>query len=82
MSSSHKVNEARYRSIAKSLSWRFCATLTTMIISYFITGSLKFALSIGSIEVVAKLILFYFHERMWNGIGLGRKHGDSQQSIA
>ncbi len=73
MSKTPKVREAHCRSLAKSFSWRICATLTTMIISYFVTGSLKVAISIGSIEVVAKLALFYFHERAWNGIQVGRK---------
>ena len=30
------------------------------------------AASIGSIEVVTKMILYYFHERAWNKISLGR----------
>lgn len=30
------------------------------------------AASIGSIEVVTKMILYYFHERAWNKIPLGR----------
>jgi uncharacterized membrane protein len=36
-----------------------------MIISYFITGKVTIALSIGSIEVFTKTILYYFHERIW-----------------
>jgi uncharacterized membrane protein len=39
-----------------------------MIISYIITGSIKVALGIGSIEVVSKMLLYYFHERAWNKI--------------
>ncbi|MDA3909199.1 MAG: DUF2061 domain-containing protein [Sulfurimonas sp.] len=40
--------------------------------SYFITGNLAMAASIGSIEVVTKMILYYFHERGWNNIQLGK----------
>jgi uncharacterized membrane protein len=36
-----------------------------MIISYFITGKVTIALSIGSVEVLTKTILYYFHERLW-----------------
>ena len=53
------------KSALKALSWRIVGTLDTMIISYFITGKLTLALSIGSIEVVTKTILYYFHERLW-----------------
>ncbi|HUW92797.1 MAG TPA: DUF2061 domain-containing protein [Bacteroidales bacterium] len=53
------------KSIMKSVSWRIVGTLDTIIISYFITGRLTLALSIGSIEVITKTILYYFHERLW-----------------
>jgi uncharacterized membrane protein len=36
-----------------------------MIISYMITGKITVALSIGSVEVLSKTILYYFHERLW-----------------
>jgi uncharacterized membrane protein len=53
------------KSILKSVSWRIVGTLDTMIISYFITGKVVFAISIGSMEVITKTILYYFHERLW-----------------
>jgi uncharacterized membrane protein len=53
------------KSIMKSVSWRIVGTLDTMIISYFITGKISLALSIGSVEVLTKTILYYFHERIW-----------------
>ena len=53
------------KSALKAISWRVIGTLDTMIISYFITGKITLALSIGSVEVVTKTILYYFHERLW-----------------
>jgi len=53
------------KSVMKSISWRIVGTLDTIIISYFITGKVTIALSIGSIEVLTKTILYYFHERLW-----------------
>jgi uncharacterized membrane protein len=64
--------EKAYRSVVKSISWRTLGTLDTMIISYFITGDLVMAASIGSIEVFTKMILYYFHERAWNKISFGK----------
>ena len=66
--------EQRKRSVVKAISWRFTATLTTMIISYFITGRLDFAFKIGLIESVMKIYLFYVHERLWAKLkfGLGK----------
>ncbi|RXJ91553.1 hypothetical protein CRV01_00220 [Arcobacter sp. CECT 8983] len=64
--------EKAYRSVVKSVSWRAVGTLDTIIISYFITGDLTMAASIGSIELVTKMVLYYFHERAWNKIPFGK----------
>ena len=53
------------KSVIKAVSWRIVGTIDTMIISYFITGKVTVALSIGSAEVITKTILYYFHERVW-----------------
>ncbi|MDX9796284.1 MAG: DUF2061 domain-containing protein [Sulfurimonadaceae bacterium] len=66
------MQEKPFRSVAKTISWRTLGTLDTMIISYFVTGNLVMAASIGSIEVITKMILYYFHERAWNKINIGR----------
>ena len=65
------MHEKPYRSVAKTISWRTVGTLDTIIISYFITGNLVMAASIGSIEVITKMILYYFHERVWNRLKFG-----------
>jgi uncharacterized membrane protein len=64
--------EKAYRSVAKTVSWRTIGTLDTIIISYFITGDLTMAASIGSIELFTKMFLYYFHERAWNKISFGK----------
>ena len=53
------------RHIAKTITWRIIGTLDTMIISWIVTGSWKWGLAIGGIEVFTKMILYYFHERTW-----------------
>ncbi|DAB38222.1 MAG: hypothetical protein A2023_05415 [Sulfuricurvum sp. GWF2_44_89] len=66
------MGEKHYRSVVKTISWRTVGTIDTMVISYFITGNLVMAVSIGSIEVMTKMILYYFHERAWNATDFGR----------
>ena len=66
------MHEKPYRSVVKTISWRTVGTLDTIIVSYFITGSFVMAASIGSIEVITKMILYYFHERIWNKLSFGR----------
>jgi len=60
------------RSIAKTVSWRVIGTLDTILISWLITGTIALALSIGAIELVSKMILYFFHERAWNTIKWGK----------
>ena len=69
------------RSLAKTLSWRVLATTTTFIVSWLITGSLKFAGSIAVIEASAKMFLYYGHERGWNKIKWGKDKHDPHTTI-
>ncbi|RUM63653.1 MAG: hypothetical protein DSZ03_05115 [Sulfurimonas sp.] len=52
------MHEKAYRSVIKTVSWRTLGTLDTVLISYIITGSFAMAASIGSIELVTKMILY------------------------
>lgn len=53
------------KSLLKSISWRIIGTIDTIVISYLVTGELVMAVSIGSVEVVSKILLYYLHERVW-----------------
>ncbi len=64
--------EKAYRSIVKSLSWRFLGTIYTVIVVYLLTGKFEQAFAFGGVEIVLKMLMYYFHERMWNKIKLGR----------
>ncbi|WP_082796060.1 DUF2061 domain-containing protein [Flammeovirga sp. SJP92] len=57
--------QPKWVSVAKSVSWRAVGTVDTMVISYFVTGEITMAVSIGSFEVFSKMVLYYFHERAW-----------------
>lgn len=53
------------RHIAKTITWRIIGTIDTIILSWIITGQLKMGLAIGGVEVITKMILYFFHERAW-----------------
>ena len=57
--------ESHVRSLLKTLSWRIIATSTTICIAYFVFGNISDALTVGGIEFFAKMIIYYFHERLW-----------------
>ncbi|CAM1353433.1 DUF2061 domain-containing protein [Tenacibaculum insulae] len=69
---SDKASENPLRSFVKSVSWRVIGTIDTVLISWIITGELTLAFSIGSIELVTKMVLYFFHERIWNKIKWGK----------
>lgn len=84
-----RAPEAHSRSFVKAVSWRILGSIDTFVISYFVTGHLVFAVSIASVESVTKIILFYFHERVWAVVPWGQPdkvkaddHPASQQPVA
>lgn len=68
-----KVNLAnsKKRHIVKTITWRIVGTLDTFILSWIISGDPLVGLKIGLAEVVTKMILYYFHERVWYKINFG-----------
>jgi len=53
------------RHLAKTITWRAIGTLDTIVLSWVITGNPFTGLKIGFSEVITKMILYYFHERVW-----------------
>lgn len=64
--------DKHYRSFLKAVSWRLTGSVDTMIISFLITGKIKWALTISGVEFFTKIVLFYVHERVWEKLPLGR----------
>ena len=65
--------ESHLRSLIKAISWRIIATTDTIFIVLLITCitgncSVDSALKIGFFEFIFKLIIYYFHERVWQKI--------------
>ncbi|MBE9488818.1 MAG: DUF2061 domain-containing protein [Bacteroidetes bacterium] len=67
-----KSKEKLKRSLVKTISWRIIGTLDTVLISWLITGTLALAFSIGAVELITKMVLYFFHERAWNNIKWGK----------
>jgi len=64
--------ESHIRTITKTLSWRFVATLITFSVAWLVTGKLTFAVEIGVADTLIKLGAYYFHERLWIRVKFGR----------
>ena len=66
------VRDKHWRSLVKGISWRVTGTVDTIIISWIVTRKLSLAFTIGFIEVFTKVLLYYFHERLWERVKIGR----------
>ncbi len=65
------------RHIAKTVTWRIIASLTTFAIAYFFfrddPNATEKATAVALTEAVIKMGLYYFHERMWYKSNFGLK---------
>jgi uncharacterized membrane protein len=67
------AKKSRIRHIAKTITWRLIASLTTFILAYVFTQDITKSLWLMGTEMVLKLLLYYYHERVWFKYGkLGR----------
>ncbi|PLX13076.1 MAG: hypothetical protein C0594_01670, partial [Marinilabiliales bacterium] len=48
-------------------------------IAYLITGNVEVGLGVGAFDVVIKMILYYFHERVWYRINWGVRHRNKEE---
>jgi len=61
------------KTLYKTISWRVIATTMTFIISGTILNAFdEIALYIALIELFTKFALYYFHEKLWLKVPLGR----------
>ena len=61
------------RHIAKTITWRVVGTIDTMLLGWLVSGDPMIGITIGSFEVVTKMVLYFIHERVWYKIGFGVK---------
>lgn len=64
------LDTSHKRHLAKSITWRNVGTLDTFILSWIITGNVVVGLKIVLSEIATKMVLYYFHERLWFKVNL------------
>ena len=65
------VKNSHKRHLVKTITWRFIGTLDTIFLAWIVTGDPLTGLKIGLAEVITKMVLYYFHERVWYKIDFG-----------
>lgn len=73
---------ARSRSLVKAITWRMVGSLDTFMLSFLIVyfaghqahagSAAKIGGTIALVETGTKIILYFFHERIWAHVPWGR----------
>jgi len=61
----------RVRHLLKTITWRLVGTIDTIMLGWLVSGDPKIGLTIGSMELVTKMLLYYAHERVWYSLDFG-----------
>ena len=65
--------ETHARSVMKAVSWRIMGTLATTVLVFVFTGQGTLALTVGVLEFVSKIGIFWVHERVWDRLRFGKQ---------
>ena len=74
-------HETHQRSFIKGLSWRMLGSIDTFLLSWFFTNNVKTAGAIASTEIITKVLLYYFHERVWTSIKWGTQRAPLEGQV-
>ena len=75
------MTDKHHRSLLKAVSWRITGSIDTLIITFLITGRLKWAFTISGVELFTKIGLYYVHERVWEKLPFGRVKQPAKSSF-
>jgi len=71
-----KYNETHPRSVIKVITWRVLLTMSHVINTFIITGSLIAGLKVAGLAAIINSFLFWSHERLWNQVNWNRRDND------
>lgn len=66
-----RERESRLRSLLKAITYRITGTITTALIVFAVTDEWTIAFAVGIIEPIAKIVIYYLHERAWQLVPRG-----------
>ena len=66
---------SKKRSLAKSMTWRVVALLTTFITLYGLSKDVNMATMATVITNGINFVAYYYHERIWNAVSWGKNEG-------
>jgi uncharacterized membrane protein len=67
------MEDTRKRSLIKAIVWRIICIIVSVVVTFLLSGKWDIAVAVGTIYNAITMILYYFHERLWNRIKWGTK---------
>ncbi len=67
------MNVKKSRSLAKSLTWRVVALITTFVTLYALSKDINMATLATLITNAVNFVAYYYHERIWNVVRWGKE---------
>jgi uncharacterized membrane protein len=67
------MNVKKSRSLAKSLTWRVVALVTTFVTLYALSEDISLATIATLITNGVNFVAYYYHERIWNAVRWGKE---------
>ena len=59
------------RHLLKTVSWRIVGSIDTVLLGWLVTGQINTGAKIGGLELITKMLLYFFHERAWHRVHFG-----------
>lgn len=66
-------HERHGRSVAKAISYRVVSIIVDLTLVFALTKKVELTLGIVILSNTASVFIYYFHERVWDKIHLGRR---------
>ena len=57
--------DSHKKSVAKAISWRLLGSMVIFTSVYVFTGEEALSIKLTMVDIILKLVLYYFHERVW-----------------
>ncbi len=77
------MDVSKKRHIAKTITWRVIASLTTFLLALFFfkedPNAAEKATGVAIAESILKMVLYYFHERAWYTSNFGLSNRKSRK---
>ena len=67
------MSDTRKRSIVKSIIWRIICIIVSIITAFLLTEKIDVSIAIGTTYNAITMVLYYFHERLWNTLKWGKE---------